>query len=92
MKTPFDICRAALAQSQANMAAARANLDAAESAQNFALEMLAALEPDEAGPGTECKHEDKDNMGTLANPDRWRCRTCGYYHDGAAEPGNHTEE
>ncbi len=90
MKSPFDIVRAGLAASSANIAAARANLDAAEAQQTFALEMLAALDPDEE-PGAPCKHEDKQEMGTLTNPDRWRCNKCGYYFDGAAT-GNPTEE
>lgn len=75
MKNPLDLVYAALHQATTNIAAARANLDAAEAAQSFGRELLAALEPDDSGP---CRHEDREEMGTLDQPDRWRCRTCGF--------------
>lgn len=74
MKNPLDLVYAAVNQATANIAAARASLDAAEAAQSFAREMLGALEPDDG----RCSHEDREDMRTLDQPDRWRCRTCGF--------------
>jgi hypothetical protein len=88
MKSPLDIVRAAMEASRANLAAARANLDAAEASQALGMEMLAALEPEDGGG--PCRHENRQEMGTLNNPDRWRCLDCGHYHDGSAESGTTT--
>lgn len=89
MTSPFDMVRMALQSSSANLAAARANVEAAESAQALAITILSALEPDESG---ECKHANRLDMATMGNPDRWRCTDCGHVHDGASVSGITTQE